>query len=107
MSKLHIAFPAIYENNTLTIKCLRIESEGLTAEEAYINAAKNTPELYKYLILGTIQESNGKCLISVPFEQKVYDKILEIEPLPVDKPKKKLSSRLTDVSPEEVIKYGY
>lgn len=100
--------PCTYENEVLTIKCLNLSATAWPLEEAFALVVKNTPEFYASLSLGTIHKENGRCFIVVPKSDKLYNKILELEPLPEDQDKKKKqNSLLKDVSPEEVLKFGY
>lgn len=106
--KLYIQIPASYEDNTLTIKALNLSAPGWPAEEAYLNIAKNSPDLYSGLILGKLVKKDDKHFIVLPYNDKVYSRILELEPLPEDAEKKrKKQSHLLDLSPEDLIKYGY
>lgn len=103
----YMRIPATYENETLTIKALGLTHTAYPMEEAYMALAKNTPEHYAALALGTIKEEGRFIGITIPFNEKLYNKILEIEPLPVDKKRIKVDSHLHTASAEEVIKHGY
>lgn len=101
-----ISMPCNYEGETLVVKALNLRAEGYPAEQAYFTAIKSAPELYAELCTGVITEDKGKYTLIVPYSQKVYDRILEVEPFPLDKPKKKREGVLKATS-DEVLKYGY
>ena len=106
--KLYMQIPVSYETETLTIKSLGLTGTAWPVEEAYMKAIKDVPELYGPLSLGKIKQENDKYFLVVPKNEKIYSKILEIEPFPEEAEKKrKKQNHLSDVSPEDVVKYGY
>lgn len=102
-----MSIPCTFENNTLRIKALRIEASGNNPEEALMKAIKSVPELYAELCLGKVEQDRHWFFITVPHSKKLYDRLLEIEPLPQDKPKVKKTGALKEAESDEVIKYGY
>ena len=100
--------PCTYDNDTLFIKALNIRGQGWPREEAFFNALKASPELYGELCAGTIHEHKEKLFILVPYSTKLYDRIIELEPLPTAAEQKKLKkNNLLKPTTEEVLKYGY
>lgn len=108
MSKLILKIPATYEEETLTIKCLQLSASGLTVEDAYKDLIKSSKELYASLKPGKVKLEGEQYYIIVPHDEKVYNKILDLEPLPDEaERRRRQNSHLKEASPEDVIKYGY
>lgn len=110
-TELYIAIPAKYSNKTLTIKSLGFKTRGDTPEEALIECISNSA-LYESLILAKFNyiEHRGKqhLQLEVPFNNNIYDKLIEIEPFPEIVIKKKTTkSFLIEPSFEETVKFGY
>jgi hypothetical protein len=104
--KPSIRLPVVFELNTLTVNCLKLSGIGSTKEEAFQDILSNNPDFYSMLKDGSFDYIGDHLGVIVVKTDKLYDKLLEIEPLPVEvkKPKNK---NLKDVSPEDVVKYGY
>jgi hypothetical protein len=103
-----ISLPCTYNNGTLEIKCLNIIGEGKSIDDAFFKAIKNTPELYSDLCMGKTEKDNrNRYAIIIPYSQKVYDRIIEVEPFPSDKIRAKKDSQLIKASAEDLLKYGY
>lgn len=101
---MYISIPCNYAEETLKVKSLGINGKGWPQEEAYFNAIKAVPELYSDLCTAVVTDKE----ILVPYSKKVYDKLLEVEPLPEDKVKAaKKENSLLKATSEEVLKFGY
>ena len=105
---LMLSLPCTYENSTLTIRCLRISADGSSAEDALFKAIKNTPELYAELCSGrVVRDNKNRHELIVPHSEKLYNKIVEIEPSPESKKKAARKDGVLKASAEETLKYGY
>lgn len=43
----------------------------------------------------------------LPYFQPIYDKVLELEPLPTEREQKKLKGRIETPTAQEIVDYGY
>lgn len=107
-----MSIPCTFENELLTINCLRVSATAADMNEAYQESIKDKKSLTGALSLGKVQKDIDALKrtfysIILPFNQAVLNHLLEIEPLPlIDKPKKKNSS-LIEATPEDTLKLGY
>lgn len=103
-----MSIPCTYDNDTLTISSLNMQGQGWPREEAFFAALKSAPDLYAELCVGSIKEDKGRLVVLTPYSKKLYERILELEPLPEEKiiPKVKKDSLLKPTN-EETLKYGY
>lgn len=103
--------PFTYQFDELTMNCLRIKGDGATVEEALASMLQNNPEFYSALKAAQIASDShtGKMYVTVPFSQKLYDKICSYEPLGKEKEvkKKENKSGLKQATAEDTLNYGY
>jgi len=103
VKSMYISLPCKFENGTLTVKGLGLNGKGEPKEEAFFNAIKAVPELYSELCTSVVTDTS----ILVPHSKKVYERILELEPLPEDRATKAKKDGLFKPTSEDVLKYGY
>jgi hypothetical protein len=110
--RIYISIPTQYSNEILTIKALGLEGNGPSPEDALLECIKNTA-LYDLLIVCEFHYSNDTwgyehLLLQVPFSTELYNKIIEVEPLPeLSKKKKRNSSLILEPASEDILKYGF
>ena len=106
---MYMSIPCTYVHEILTISSLDIQGKGWPQEEAYFMALKSAPDLYAELCLGTIKEEKGRLTVVIPYSKKVYERILELEPLPEEKTivKVKRENNILTPTSTETLKYGY
>ena len=103
-----MSLPCTYAKDTLTIKCLCLQGFGWPAEEALMNTLKSNPEWYAELCMGVIEvDAKDRYALIVPYSKKIYERLLEIEPLPSDQIMKKPRPDFLMPTNAEVLKYGY
>lgn len=109
---LYISIPVEYINKTLTIKALGFKSKGDSPDQALLECIKSTP-LYIHLMLAkfvSFTDHRGRKFshMEVPFSTELLTKINETEPYPKDKKKEiAAKSHLAEITPEDVLKWGY
>lgn len=104
---LIIRIPYTYIDDVMTIKGLQLSATGWPVEEAYIAITKQCKEFYAVLSKGELKQEGKYEFIDLPYNEKLYNRILELEPLPLDAKIKKSSSKIKSASSEETLKYGY
>jgi hypothetical protein len=104
---LIIRIPYTYIDDTLNIKCLQLSGTGWPAEEAYKTIIKQCKEFYSVLSKGKLKQEGKYEFIDLPYNEKLYSRILELEPLPLEAKVKKNSKKIKSASSEEIINYGY
>ena len=103
---LNIQIPCIFQNKVLTIKALHLQGTGESPEEALLECLKHTSYYAAFKHAKIIQGSH--MYITIPYNQDIYNAILDIEPLPGTLVKtKQFKSFLEEPTPEQILKLGY
>lgn len=107
---LTISIPCEYSNKTLVIKALGFKAKGDSPDQALLECIKNTV-YYTPFILAKFKSYTDfrrrECMhLEVTFDSLIYDKLMQSEPVHVDKLKKTKSS-IAEPTPEQMVKLGF
>ncbi len=104
---LIVRIPYTYIDDVMTIKGLQLSGTGWPVEEAYKAITKQCREFHSVLSKGELKQEGKYEFVDLPYNEKLYNRILELEPMPSEAKVKNNSNKVKSASNEEIIKYGY